>query len=66
MTFHKFHIIKYTVKFFLAEWVKEKLYPLQPINFWSEFSATLLVPFVVLDTPTEGYQKSGTVRFAIW
>ncbi len=33
--------------------------------FCSEFSSTLLVPFAVLGTPTEGYQKSGTVRFAI-
>ncbi len=48
-----------------AERVKEKLYPLQPINFCSEFSSTLLVPFAVLGTPAEGYQKSGTVRFAI-
>ncbi len=46
-----------------AERVKEKLYPLQPINFCSEFSSTLLVPFAVLGTPAEGYQKSGTVQF---
>ncbi len=31
----------------------------------SEFSSTLLVPFAVLGTPTKGYQKSGTVQFAI-
>ncbi len=51
----------------------EKLYPLvsrtsddssQPINIL-QFSSTLLVPFPVLGTPTEGYQKSGTVPFAI-
>ncbi len=78
MTFHKFtrmhiekrllsvwkyKILKYTVTFFLAERVKEKLYPLQPINFCSEFSSTLLVPFAVLGTPTEGYQKSGMVGY---
>ncbi len=54
--------------------MKEKLYPLvsrksddssQPINFCSEFSSTLLVPFAMLGTPTKGYQKSGMVRFAI-
>ncbi len=33
--------------------------------FCSEFSSTLLVTFALLGTPTEGYQKSGTVRFAI-
>ncbi len=48
-----------------AERVKEKLYPFQPINFCSEFSSTLLVPFAVLGTPAEGYQKSGTVQFDI-
>ncbi len=32
-------------------------------TFCSEFSSTLLVPFAVLGTPTEGYQKSGTVRY---
>ncbi len=31
--------------------------------FCSEFSSTLLVPFAVLGTPTEGYQKSGTVHY---
>ncbi len=46
---------------FWEERVKEKLYPLQPINFCSEFSSTLLVPFAVLGTPAEGYHKSGTV-----
>ncbi len=54
--------------------MKEKLYPLvyrkgddsgKPINFCSEFSSTLLVPFAVLGTPTKGYQKSGMVWFAI-
>ncbi len=53
-----------------AERVKEKLYPLvsrknYDSSLVSEFSSTLLVPFAVLGTPTEGYQKSGTVRFAI-
>ncbi len=58
-----------------AERVKEKLYPLasrksdeilvNQSTFCSEFSSTLLVPFAVLGTQMEGYQKSGTVRFAI-
>ncbi len=34
-------------------------------TFCSEFSSTLLVPYAVLGTPTEGYQKSGMVWFAI-
>ncbi len=56
-----------------AERLKEKLYPFesrksydssQPssANFCCEFSSILLVSFAVLGTPTEGYQKSGTVH----
>ncbi len=37
----------------------------EPLLFCNEFSSTLFVPFAVLGTPAEGYQKSGTVRFAI-
>ncbi len=49
--------------------MKETLYLLLSLvnqsTFWSEFSSTLLGPFAVLGTPMKGYQKSGTVQFAI-
>ncbi len=48
---------------FWEERVKGKLHPIQPINFCSDFSSTLLVPFAVLDTPAEEYLKSSTVPF---
>ncbi len=36
--------------YFFLKRVKKQLYPIQPINFCSEFSSALLVPFAVLGT----------------